>query len=93
VLANNQVASGLALSVQGFPKFSTSGKAAVKVGASKVTVTLAQVVASDSVLATAQGTSGSLAVKNAIAAAGKITIALTGTASSAVTVAYLVIRT
>jgi hypothetical protein len=33
------------------------------------------------------------AVKNAAASAGKITITLTATASSAVTVAYLIIRT
>ena len=80
VLASNQVGGGLALSVQGFPQFSTAGKASVKAGTSKVTVTVPKVVAGDSVLATVQGSSGSLAVKNATAAAGKITIALTGTA-------------
>jgi hypothetical protein len=42
-------------------------------------------------VATAQG--GSLAVKNATAAAGKITITLFGKAPSPVTVGYLIIRT
>jgi hypothetical protein len=92
VFANNQAPGGLALNVLGFPKFSTAGKATVKSGAAKVTVTVPKVVASDSVLATVQG-SGSLSVKNAAAAAGTITIALSGKASSAVTVAYLIIRT
>ncbi len=91
VLAGTQVSGGLALSVQGFPKFSTAGKATVKAHTSKVTVTLPNVVASDSVLATAQG--GFLSVKSAGASAGKITIALSGAPSSPVTVAYLVIRT
>jgi hypothetical protein len=92
VLASNQVSGGLALSVQGFPKFSTAGRATVKAHSLKVTVTVPQVVASDSVLATVQG-SGSAAVKNAAASAGKITITLAATVSSAVTVAYLIIRT
>jgi hypothetical protein len=91
VLAGNQVSGGIALSVHGFPQFSTAGKATVKAGASKVTLTVANVVASDSVLATAQG--GSLSVKNATAAASKITITLSGKAPSPVTVSYLVIRT
>jgi hypothetical protein len=92
VLASNQVSGGLALSVQGFAKFSTAGRATVKAGASKVTVTVPKVVASDSVLATVQG-SGSASVKNAAASAGKITITLAATASKPVTVAYLIIRT
>ena len=91
VLASNQVSGGLALSVQGFPKFSTAGKATVKAHSSKVTVTVPQVVASDSVLVTVQGSGP--AVKNAAASAGKITITLGATASSPVTVAYLIIRT
>ena len=92
VLASSQVSGGLALSVQGFAKFSTAGKATVAAGASKVTVTLAKVVATDSVLATVQG-SKPVSVKNATASAGKITITLTGTTSSSVTVSYLVLRT
>ena len=92
VLASTQVSGGLALSVQGFPKFSTAGKATVAAGASKVTVTLATVVATDSVLATVQG-SKPVSVKNATASAGKITITLTGSTSSSVTVSYLVLRT
>jgi hypothetical protein len=91
VLASNQVSGGLALSVRGFPKFSTAGRATVKAHSSKVTVTVPQVVASDSVLVTVQGSGP--AVKNAAASAGKITITLTASASSAVTVAYLIIRT
>jgi hypothetical protein len=91
VLAGTQVSGGIALRVQGFPQFSTAGKATVKAGASKVTLTVPNVAASDSVVATAQG--GSLAVKTASAAASKITITLSGKASSPVTVSYLVIRT
>lgn len=91
MLASNQVSGGLALSVHGFPQFSTAGKATVKAGASKVTLTVPNVVATDSVVATAQ--SGPLAVKNAAAAAGKIMITLSGKASSPVTVGYLIIRT
>src|SRR5262249_43213322 len=83
---------GPALSVQGFPKFSTAGKATVKARASKVTVTVPHVLSSDSVLATVQG-SGPATVKNAAASAGKITITLAKAASSPVTVAYLIIRT
>jgi hypothetical protein len=92
VLAGNQVSGGLALSVQGFPKFSTAGKATVKAHASKVTVTVPHVLSSDCVLATAQG-SGPASVKNAAASVGKITITLAKAASSPVIVAYLVIRT
>ena len=92
VLASNQVSGGLALSVHGFPKFSTAGKATVKAHASNVTVTVPNVKSSDSVLATVQG-SGSASVKNAAASAGKITITLAATASKPVTVAYLIIRT
>jgi hypothetical protein len=92
VLAGTQVRGGLALSVQGFPKFSTAGKATVKARASKVTVTVPHVLSSDSVLATVQG-SGSASVKNAAASAGKITITLAATAAKPVTVAYLIIRT
>ena len=78
--------------MQGFAKFSTSGRATVKAHASKVTVTVPHVVASDSVLATVQG-SGSASVKNAAASASKITITLAAVASKPVTVAYLIIRT
>jgi hypothetical protein len=92
VLAGNQVSGGLALSVQGFPKFSTAGRATVKAHASNVTVTVPNVKSSDSVLATVQG-SGSASVKNAAASAGKITITLAAAAAKPVTVAYLIIRT
>jgi hypothetical protein len=92
VLAGTQAGGGLALSVQGFAKFSTAGKATVKAHASKVTVTVPHVLSSDSVLATVQG-SGPASVKNAAASAGKITITLARAASSPVTVAYLTIRT
>ena len=92
VLAGTQASGGLALSVQGFAKFSTAGKATVKAHASKVTVTVPHVKPSDSVLATVQG-SAAASVKNAAASAGKITIALAATASKPVTVAYLIIRT
>ena len=92
VLAGTQAGGGLALSVQGFAKFSTAGKATVKAHASKVTVTVPHVLSSDSVLATVQG-SGPASVKNAAASAGKITITLAAVASQPVTVAYLIIRT
>jgi hypothetical protein len=92
VLAGTQASGGLALSVQGFPKFSTAGKATVKAHASTVTVAVPHVKPSDSVLATVQG-SGAASVKNAAASAGKITITLAATASKPVTVAYLIIRT
>src|SRR5262249_60729800 len=55
VLAGTQASGGLALSVQGFAKFSTAGKATVKAHASTVTVTVPHVKPSDSVLATVQG--------------------------------------
>ena len=93
VIAKSDVAGGLALRVEGFPQFfSTSGRATVAAGKKTVTVTLAGVAPTDTVLATVQG-SGAVSVKNATAHTDKITIAVNKASTSPVSVGYLVIRT
>ena len=66
-------ANGTALLVTGRSKFSTAGTAVITSGKKSVTVSLAGVTATDSVLATVQG-QGSFYVKNAVAAAGSFTV-------------------
>ena len=85
-------AGGVALSAHGFLQCSTAGRATVAAGAKKVTVTVAGVVPTDTVLATVQS-SGSLYVKNATAGTGKLTISISKAPTSPLIVGYLVLRT